>query len=135
MVLYLLNCALFNVFFVYRTLNTDKKVQYKNFLHEVGRPWISIVQNQSESNSDDLQFPEKQTPPWGSKQDQPGRLFGDFRNTNWKKFLVVGREKRSILQDIVKCVLHIRSEVKLDTFVNSALFCFTKGLVLRNTIQ
>jgi len=48
---------------------------------------------------------------------------------------VVGREKGSILQDHVKCVLHIRSEVKLDTFVNSGLFCFTKGLVLRNTIQ
>jgi len=56
-------------------------------------------------------------------------------NTNWKKFLVVGREIRSILQDSVKCVAHIRSEVKLDTFVNSVLFCFTKGLVLRNTIQ
>jgi len=55
--------------------------------------------------------------------------------TNLKKFLMVGREKRSILQDSVKCVLHIRSEVKLDTFVNSELFRFTKGLVLRNTIQ
>jgi len=54
--------------------------------------------------------------------------------TNLKKLLVVGREKRSILQDSVKCVLHI-SEVKLETFVNSALFCFKKGLVLRNTIQ
>ena len=52
-----------------------------------------------------------------------------------KKLLVVGREKRSSLQDSVKCVLHIRSEVKLETFVNSALFRFTKGLVLRNTIQ
>jgi len=55
--------------------------------------------------------------------------------TNWKKVLVVGREKSSILQDSVMCVLHIRSEVKLDTFVNSALFRFTKGLVLRNNIQ
>jgi len=54
--------------------------------------------------------------------------------TNWKKVLVVRREKRSILHDSVKCVLHIRSEVKLDTFINSA-FRFTKGLVLRNTIQ
>ena len=44
-VLYLLFCALFNAFFVYRTLNTNKKVQYKNFLHEVGRSWISEVQN------------------------------------------------------------------------------------------
>jgi hypothetical protein len=39
-VLYLLNCALFNAFFVYRTLNTNKKVKYKNFLHEIGRSWI-----------------------------------------------------------------------------------------------
>jgi len=54
---------------------------------------------------------------------------------NLKKLLVVGREKGSILQDHVKCVLHIRSEVKLDTFVNSVLFRFTKGLVLRNIIQ
>jgi len=54
---------------------------------------------------------------------------------NLKKVLVVGREKRSILQDNVKCVLHIRSEVKLETFINSVLFRFTKGFVLRNTIQ
>jgi hypothetical protein len=45
-VLYLLNCALSNAIFVYRTLNTSKKVKY-NFLHEVGRFWISEVQNQS----------------------------------------------------------------------------------------
>ena len=76
--LYLLNCALFNAFFVYRMLHTNKKVQYKNFPHEVGRSWISVVQSQNESNSD-LQLPEKQTPPWGSKQDPPGRLSGDFR--------------------------------------------------------
>ena len=43
--LYLLNCALFNAFVVYRTRNTNKKVKYKNFLHEVGRSWISEVQN------------------------------------------------------------------------------------------
>ena len=61
---------------------------------------------------------------------------GDFRKHKIeKKLLVVGREKGSILQDSVKCVLHIRSEVRLDTFANSALFRFTKGLVLRSTIQ
>jgi hypothetical protein len=54
--------------------------------------------------------------------------------TNLKELLGVGREKRSILQDSVKYVLHI-SEVKLETFANSALYRFTKGLVLRNTIQ
>jgi len=52
-----------------------------------------------------------------------------------KNLLVVGREKRSILQDSVKGVLHKRSKVKLETFVNYALFRFKKGLVLRNTIQ
>jgi len=55
--------------------------------------------------------------------------------TNLKKLVVVGRGKGSILQDSVQCVLHIRSKVKLETSVNSALFCFTKCLVLRNTIQ
>jgi len=55
--------------------------------------------------------------------------------TDLKKLLVVRREKRSILHDSVKCVLQIKSKVKLETFVNSELFCFTKCLVLRNTIQ
>jgi len=55
--------------------------------------------------------------------------------TNLKKLLAVGSDKRIILQNGVKCVLYIRREVKLETFVNSALFHFTKGLILRNTIQ
>ena len=38
--MHLLNCALFNAFFVYRTLNTNEKVKYKNFLHKLGRSWI-----------------------------------------------------------------------------------------------
>jgi hypothetical protein len=78
-VVYLPNCTLFNAFFVYRTLNTNKKVKYKNFLHEVGRSWMSEVQDGSESNSDDLQLPEKQTTPRGPKQDLPGRLSGGYR--------------------------------------------------------
>jgi hypothetical protein len=48
--------------------------------------------------------------------------------------LLVG-EAWSILQDSVKCLLHVRSEVKLDTCVNSALFHFTKGLVLTDITQ
>jgi hypothetical protein len=72
----------------------------------------------------------------GPKQDPPSRLSGDFRIHKFeKKIFVVEREKRSILHDSVKCLLSIRSEVKLDTFVSSALFRFTKGIVLRNTIQ
>jgi len=134
-VLYLLNCAPFNTFFVHRTLNTNKKVKYKNFLHKVGSSWISEVQNRSESNSDDLQLQEKQTKPRKPKQDPPHRLSVDLRINKLEKIVGGGEGKGSILQDSVKCVLHIRSEVKLDTFVNSSLLFFTKGLILRNAIQ
>jgi hypothetical protein len=72
-----------------------------------------------ESSSDDLQLPEKQTPR-GPKQDLPGRLSGDFRINKLEKIVADGEgKKRSILQVSVKCVLHIRSKVKLDIFVNS----------------
>jgi len=37
-VLYLLNCALFKAFFVYRTLNTNKKVKYNNFVRDIRSP-------------------------------------------------------------------------------------------------
>lgn len=43
-VLYLLEAS-FNVFFMYRTLNKNKKVQYKNLLHKVERSWLSEAQN------------------------------------------------------------------------------------------
>ena len=69
------------------------------------------------------------------KQGPLGRLSGDFRIHKLEKTVGGGEGKRSILRDSVKCVLHIRSKVRLETFVNSVLFRFTKGLVLRNTIQ
>ena len=68
----------------------------------------------------------------GPKQDLPGRLSTDFRIHKLEKIVGAGEGKRSTLQDSVMCVLHIRSEVKLETFVNSAFFHFTKGLVLTN---
>jgi hypothetical protein len=92
-VLYLINCALFNAFCVYRTL-TNKKVRYKNFLLEVARFWISEVQI-TKSNSDDLQMPEKQTSPTGPKLDPPGRLSGDFRTHKLEKIGAGGKEKKS----------------------------------------
>ena len=124
-------CSLQHLF-VQSTLNENKKVKYKNFLHEVGRSWISEVQNQSEFNSDCQRSKQHQGDPNRTRQADC-LVISEY--TNWKNLLVVGREKGSILQDHVKCVLHIRSKVKLGTFVNSALFRFTKGLVFRNTIQ
>jgi hypothetical protein len=134
-VLYLLNCALFNAFFVYRTLNTNKKVKYKNFLLEVGRNWVSEAHNRSEPSSDDLQLPEKQTTPRGPNQQRQADSPVISEYTNLKRLLVVWRKKSSTQQDGVNYVLHIRSEVKLGIFVNSVLFRFTKGLVSRNTIH
>jgi len=75
------------------TLNTSKKVKYKNFLHEVGRSWISKSRIEV-------------SPIWltfncpGSKQHQGGinrtrqadsLVISEY--TNLKKLLVVGREK------------------------------------------
>ena len=69
------------------------------------------------------------------KQDLPGRLYGDFTIHKLEKIGGGGERKKKSPARQLKCVLHIRSEVKLETFVNSALFLFAKGLVLRNTIQ
>jgi hypothetical protein len=92
-VLYLLNCALFNAFCVYRTL-TNKTLRYKNFLHEVARSWISEVQITAKSNSDDLRTPKKQTTPRGPKLDPPGRLSGDFTIHKLEKIVVGGKGKK-----------------------------------------
>jgi hypothetical protein len=77
-----------------------------------------------------MQWPEKQPTPRGPKQHPPDRLYTDFSKQKLDN-TVAGGEGKKYLQDSVKCVLHIRREVKLDTFVNSA-FHFTKGLVSRN---
>jgi len=71
----------------------------------------------------------------GPKQDPPGRLSGDFRIHKLEKNGWRWGGKKEVSCKTVKCVLHMISRMKLETFVNSALFCFTKGLVLRNTIQ
>jgi hypothetical protein len=99
-------CSL-NAFFVYRTLNTNKKVKYKNFLLEVGRNWLSEAHNRSESSSDDLQLPPKQTTPRGSNQDPPGRLSGGFRIHKLEKIVggVEGKKKYPTIRCKV-CAAH-----------------------------
>jgi len=79
---------------VYRTLNSNEKVKYKKFLHEVGRSWISEVQNRSESISGDHRLQEKQTTLRGSKQDLRGRLSGDFRIHRLEKIVAGGEGKK-----------------------------------------
>jgi hypothetical protein len=50
--------------------DTNKKVRYMNFLHEVARFWISEVQITAKSNSDDLKMPKKQRTPRGPKVEK-----------------------------------------------------------------
>jgi len=51
-----------------------------------------------------------------------------YANTKWTELLLVEMARRSISQERMKCLLHIRSEVKLYTFVNSELFCLIRVL-------
>jgi len=91
-VLYLLNCSLFNAFFVNRTLNTNKKVKYKNILHEVGRSWISEVQDR---NPILMTFSCKQSKQQGGlNRTCQADCAVISENTNLKKLLVMGRGKR-----------------------------------------
>jgi biotin synthase-like enzyme len=125
-------CTAQCIFCVQNTTH-KQRIQFKSFLHWVERSWISKVQNTTKPSSDELQLPERQEAPRGPKQDPSAHCSGISANTNWTKLLLVGRARRSTLQDIVKEVRNIRSEVKLRTFVISALFHFTKGLFLRDT--
>jgi hypothetical protein len=56
-------------------LNTNRRIKYKTFLHEVARSWTLEVQNPNKFSSDELQWPEKQPTPRGPQQEPPtGRL-------------------------------------------------------------
>ena len=121
--------------FVCEILKPPQKIECKNFLSEVATSWISEVQNPKESSFDELQWKRSNQHQWGLNRTPQTDTQGISANTNWTKLLLVGRDERSILQASVKYALHIQSEVKLDTFVNSVLFRFTEGLFLRNTAQ
>jgi hypothetical protein len=95
-VLFLLNFVLFNTFFVYRTLNTNK-IRYKNFLHEAGRSRKSRIKVSPVLIT--FNCKEKQTTR-GHKQDLPDRLSRDFRIHKHEKCLLVGREKEVISKTV-----------------------------------
>ena len=82
-------------FFVYRTLNTNKKVKNKIFLHGVGRSWISEVQNRSESSFDDLHCQRSKQHQGGLNRTRQADSPGISEYTNLKKSLLLGREKKT----------------------------------------
>jgi hypothetical protein len=54
-VLWLINCALFNSFLVFKNLNPGSKLKYKKFLMHVAKAWatdeIQVAQTQSDTDS------------------------------------------------------------------------------------
>ena len=123
---------------MYKTLNTTKKIKYKNFLCKAARFQISEVQNPNESSSDELHSPEKQPTPSCPKQVPQVRLYTDFSIHKLDKSFAGGGGACCVLQYSVMCMLQIRSKGKLDTIVNSASFriikgsCFKKYYSIRN---
>jgi hypothetical protein len=91
---------------VYRTLNTNKNLKYKNSPHKVGRSWISEVQNQSESSSD-LQLPENETTPRGPKNNPPARLSRDITIHKLEKMFAGGERNKKYPARLCKvCAAH-----------------------------
>jgi hypothetical protein len=95
-VLFLINCALFNSFLVYKTLNKGLKEQkYKKFLHEYAKNWITERGHMSDSNSDDDNTvpSEKKPTPSGPAEDSTARLSGNFSKHKLGKIVGGGQGK------------------------------------------
>jgi hypothetical protein len=92
--------------FVYRTLNTHKKAKYNHFLREVRRYWISEVQNQMNPILKTFNCQRSKQHQGGLNRTRQADSSVISEYTNLEKRLVVGREKRNILQDSVNCVAH-----------------------------
>jgi hypothetical protein len=109
-----------------------QKTKFKSFLHWVERcgyqksriQLCPVLMNCNDHRGTQCQGGLNRTPN--------AHCSGISSNTNGTKLLLVGRTRQSILHDSVKDVWNIKSKVKLRKFVNSALFCFTNGLVLRD---
>lgn len=92
-VLWLLNCALFNAFRVYKYHNPDSKLSYKNFLLETAKYWAAINANTDETAEEEEEGPEKSTTPRAPYQDPPGRLLGGDVKKHKLQAIVTGNKK------------------------------------------
>jgi len=96
LVLYLLNCALFNAFFVYRTLNINKKSKVQE-LPPRGRKVLEIEVSPILMT---FSYQRSKQHQEGLKSTHQADSMVISEHTNLKKLLVVGRENGSILQDV-----------------------------------
>jgi hypothetical protein len=120
--------------FVYKTLNTNKQVKYKNFLHEVARSWISEVQNSSPvlMNCNSQRSNQHQ----GSlNRVPPGRLTRDFSKHTLDKIAAGGEGKKKY--PTRHCKVHAGHNNRSETSY-ICKFCIVplhKVFILRNTTQ
>jgi hypothetical protein len=49
---WLINCAVFNSFLVYKNLNPGSKLKYKEFLVQVAKAWATDVMHTTQTQSD-----------------------------------------------------------------------------------
>jgi len=127
--LYLLDCA-FNIFFVYKPTNTHtKKITRTSCMRKQGPQQQRSTNQPSRVLTNCNSYKSKQC-----KGDLNRTTQADLpqisANANQTQLLLVGRARSSILQDDVKCAASKKQKLK-----KTALFCFTKGLVLKNTTQ
>ena len=115
-VLYLLNCALFNAFLIYKSQNQGKKIKYKNFLHEAARGWITEQRESEESDNYEIEPASRRVVPTprGPVSDPPGRLSGDLKKHKIVKIVAGGEGKNKYPQRQCRvCKVHKkRSETR-----------------------
>ncbi|XP_046145451.1 piggyBac transposable element-derived protein 4-like [Osmia bicornis bicornis] len=91
-VMFFINCALFNSFKVYTALN-GKKITYKNFLHKAALSWTEDC----EAKEQDKDLPTSESTRITSRCDHPGRLanFGKHKLVN---IVTSGRSEKPLRQ-------------------------------------
>lgn len=100
-VMFFINCALFNSFKLYTVLN-EKNIAYKNFLHKVAILWTTDSEANSMKQDDTQPIPEPTRRV--AKSDHPGRLsnFGKHKLIN---IVTSGRSSKPLRQCRV-CAVH-----------------------------
>jgi hypothetical protein len=107
-VLWLLNCALLNMFRVYKYHNSDSKLSYKYFLLETANYWAALNKNTDETEEEG-EGPEKSTTPRAPHQDPPGRVLGGDVKKRKLQAIVTGNKKYPSKPCHV-CAAHKRKE-------------------------
>lgn len=115
-VLFLINCALYNSYVVFKVMNPQKRLHYKAFLKEVARTWCSTEIINIKQEVDPL-LPSPSTTEFGLTKrapykDHPGRLSGNIKDHFIT--LIIGSGKKKYPQRICRvCAAHKkRSETR-----------------------